>query len=63
MPVLRLAFTFAIVWFYVALTAGFVSGVAQAAVVVALAVPTWLVLSRLLFPADGTGPVGRDDEP
>jgi hypothetical protein len=57
-PILRLLITFAIVWFYHALTAPFVpSGWPRVGVVVALAIPTWLVVSRYLFPAEGGSPL------
>lgn len=52
-PVVRLALTFGIVWFYVGLTEGVATGLLQAALVVVLAVPTWIAVSRLVFPADG----------
>ncbi|MFB6127901.1 MAG: hypothetical protein ABEJ79_11490 [Halolamina sp.] len=52
-PLVRIALTFAVVWFYHALTTGLVGGTLQVVVVVALAVPTWVVLGRVLFPADG----------
>ena len=57
-PILRLLVTFAIVWFYHALTTPFVpSGWVQIAVVIALGIPTWLVVGRFLFPADGGSPL------
>lgn len=61
-PIARLLLTFAIVWFYHALTAPFVpAGWVHIAVVVALGIPTWLVVSRYLFPADGDSPLpGRE---
>lgn len=51
-PLVRIGLTFAVVWFYHALTASFLSGWSRTAVVVLLAIPTWVVLVRLLFPAD-----------
>lgn len=47
--------TFAIVWFYHSLTSAYLSGGLQIAAVVVLAIPTWLVLSRTLFPRDDDG--------
>ena len=61
-PIARLLVTFGIVWFYNALTKPFVpSGWPQVIVVIALAIPTWLLVSRYLFPADGDSPLpGRE---
>jgi hypothetical protein len=57
-PILRLLLTFAIVWFYHALTTPFVpSGWVHTAVVIALGIPTWLLVSRFLFPVDGGSPL------
>jgi len=57
-PILRLLLTFAIAWFYHALTAPFVpSGVVHIVVVVALGIPTWLLVGRYLFPVDGRSPI------
>jgi hypothetical protein len=56
-PIARLLVTFAIVWFYNALTTPFVpSGWPQTAVLIALGIPTWLLVGRFLFPADGESP-------
>ncbi|MFB6219859.1 MAG: hypothetical protein ABEH90_00345 [Halolamina sp.] len=56
-PIARLLITFAIVWFYHALTTPFVpSGWVQVAVVVVLGIPTWILVGRNLFPADGDSP-------
>ncbi|AEN05027.1 hypothetical protein [Halolamina sp.] len=56
-PIARLLVTFGIVWFYHALTTSFVpSGWPQAAVVIALGIPTWLLVGRYLFPAEGDSP-------
>lgn len=54
-PLIRLALTFAIVWFYQGLTTGFVDGIVQVLVVAALAIPTYIVVARSLFPRDGDG--------
>jgi len=54
-PLVRLALTFAIVWFYNGLTAAYLSGYVRLFAVIALSVPTWLVVGRLLFPKDGEG--------
>ncbi len=54
-PLIRIALTFAIVWFYFALTTGLVGGLLQVVVVVLLSIPTWVVLGRILFPTDGSG--------
>lgn len=54
-PLVRIALTFAIVWFYHALTTGLLAGVVQVVVVILLAVPTWVLLGRVLFPQDGPG--------
>ena len=62
-PLIRIALTFAVVWFYHALTTGVVGGPLQVVAVVALAVPTWVALGRALFPADddrGPGLPGED---
>ncbi len=57
-PIARLLVTFAIVWFYHALTTPFVpSGWPQTVVIVVLAIPTWLLVGRYLFPADGDSPL------
>lgn len=57
-PIARLLVTFAIVWFYYALTTPFVpSGWLQTVVIVVLAIPTWVLVGRLLFPADGGSPL------
>jgi len=56
-PIARLLVTFGIVWFYHALTTPFVpSGWPQVAVVIVLAIPTWVLVGRYLFPADGDSP-------
>jgi hypothetical protein len=54
-PLVRLALTFAIVWFYNGLTAAYLSGYAQLFAVIALSVPTWILVGRLLFPKEGDG--------
>lgn len=54
-PLMRLILTFAIVWFYFVLTASFVTGVIHVTVVIGLSIPTWLVVSRMLFPVKGEG--------
>jgi hypothetical protein len=54
-PLVRLGLTFAIVWFYHALLGSFLAGWPRTLAVVALAVPTWIVVSRMLFPADDDG--------
>lgn len=54
-PLVRIALTFAIVWFYQGLTSSFVSGWAQLLVVIVLAIPTWIVVTRALFPSEGDG--------
>ena len=61
-PIARLLVTFGIVWFYNALTKSFVpSGWSQVIVVITLAIPTWLLVGRYLFPADGDSPLpGRE---
>lgn len=51
-PLVRLALTFAIVWFYHALLSGFLSGWVLVVAVISLAIPTWLLVSRALFPAN-----------
>lgn len=57
-PIARLLVTFGIVWFYHGLTTPFVpSGWPQAAVVIALGIPTWVLVGRYLFPADGDSPL------
>lgn len=48
-PLLRIVITFALVWFYHALATPYVGGWPRVAVVVVLAVPTWVVVSRVLF--------------
>lgn len=59
-PIARLLITFAIVWFYHALTTPFVpSGWPQVVVVILLGIPTWLLVGRYLFPADGRSPLPR----
>ncbi|WP_458188452.1 hypothetical protein [Haladaptatus sp. NG-WS-4] len=60
-PILRLAITFALVWFYLGLTSGFVDGWVQVVLTVALAIPSWLVVSRALFPVDGPDPATNDE--
>lgn len=56
-PIARLLITFAIVWFYHALTTPFVpSGWPQTAVLIVLGIPTWILIGRYLFPADGESP-------
>ena len=69
-PLARIAITFAIVWFYQGLTTAYFDGLVQVVVVVLLAVPTWIVVGRALFPArrdDGGslfgGRSGRAEEP
>ena len=47
-PLIRLALTFAIVWFYSVLLAPLDAEIRFLAIVV-LAIPTWLVVSRSLF--------------
>jgi hypothetical protein len=62
-PIIRILVTFAIVWFYHALTTPFVpSGLVQFAVVVVLAIPTWIVVSRTLLPKDGTSMPWQDEK-
>ena len=56
-PLVRLGLTLAIVWFYNGLLAGFLSGWPRVAVVVLLAIPTWVVVARAVFPADSDGPL------
>ncbi|WP_266075766.1 hypothetical protein [Haladaptatus caseinilyticus] len=50
-PLLRLGLTFAIVWFYLGLTGTWFDGWPRVLVTIALGIPTWLVVSRALFPA------------
>lgn len=52
-PMLRIALTFAIVWFYSALLPP-LSPLVRMLVLILLAIPTWVVLSRLLFGTGGT---------
>jgi len=54
-PMIRLALTFAIVWFYSALLTPLDAWVRFLAIVV-LAIPTWLVVSRALFTDDDWSP-------
>ncbi len=54
-PMVRLALTFAIVWFYSALLTPLDAWVRFPAIVV-LAIPTWLVVSRMLFTDDDRSP-------
>ncbi|EFW91466.1 hypothetical protein ZOD2009_13901 [Haladaptatus paucihalophilus DX253] len=54
-PLIRLAITFAIVWFYSALLTPLDAGLRFIAIVV-LAIPTWLVVSRALFADDDWSP-------
>lgn len=61
-PLVRIALTFAIVWFYHALTASFLSGTIHVAVVVVLSIPTWIVVGRLLFPAEELTPASDADD-
>lgn len=49
--VIKLALTYPLVWGYQQAFAPYLDGVTRLAVVVALAVLTWVLLSRLLFPA------------
>jgi hypothetical protein len=51
-PLLCLGLTFAIVWFYLSLTGAWFDGWLHVLVTIALGVPTWLVVSRTLFPVD-----------
>ncbi|WP_458209248.1 hypothetical protein [Haladaptatus sp. NG-SE-30] len=60
-PLIRLAITFALVWFYLGLTSGFLDGWVQVLVTVTLAIPTWLVISRALFPADDSETPWNED--
>lgn len=52
-PLLRLLLTFAIVWFYDALLASSLAGWGRVVAVVVLAIPTWVVVARFVFPPDG----------
>lgn len=61
-PLIRLTLTFAIVWFYFALTASFVTGAGHVAVVIGLSIPTWLVVSRMLFQVKGEEMSVRHDD-
>ena len=54
-PLARIALTFAIVWFYQGLTSAYLDGALQVAVVILLAIPTWIVVGRAVFPADRDG--------
>ena len=56
-PLVRIALVFAIVWVYDAVTTGLVAGWQQVAVVVLLAIPTWVIVSRVVFAT------GDDDWP
>jgi len=49
--VIKLALTYPLAWGYQQASAPYLGGLAQLAVVVALAVLRWVLLSRLLFPA------------
>ncbi|ELZ65653.1 hypothetical protein C457_15977 [Haloferax prahovense DSM 18310] len=51
-PMLRIVLTFAIVWFYRGLLPP-LSPVVSTVALVVLAVPTWVVVSRLLFNPGG----------
>jgi len=51
-PLVRLGLTLAIVWFYNGLLAAYLSGWPRVAAVVVLAVPTWLVVARAVFPVE-----------
>lgn len=72
-PLARIAITFAIVWFYQGLTTGYLDGLPQVAVVVLLAIPTWIVVGRVLFLpgnadgdplfGDGSGESEKSDRP
>jgi hypothetical protein len=53
-PVARLALTFVVVWFYHGLTAPLLDDALQVLAVVVLAIPTWLLVSRVLFPLEGS---------
>lgn len=62
-PIVRIFVTFAIVWFYHALTVPFVpSGLVHFGIVVLLAIPTWVVVSRTLLPVDGTDMPWQDEK-
>ena len=56
-PLVRIALAFAIVWVYDAVTTGLVAGWQQVAIIVLLAIPTWVVVSRVVFTT------GDDDWP
>ena len=51
-PLVRLGLTLVIVWFYDALLAAYLSGWSRVVVVVLLAIPTWVVVARAVFPVD-----------
>lgn len=48
--VIKLALTYPLVWGYQQAAAPYLDGLVRLAVVVTLAVLTWIVISRLLFP-------------
>jgi hypothetical protein len=56
-PLVRLGLTLVVVWFYDALLSAYLSGWPRVAAVVLLAIPTWLVIARAVFPADDGGPL------
>ncbi|WP_435152516.1 hypothetical protein [Haladaptatus sp. DFWS20] len=56
-PLLRLGLTFAIVWFYLGLTGAWFDGWVRVLVTIVLGIPTWLVVSRALFPVDDSEPL------
>lgn len=56
-PLIRLGLTLAIVWFYDGLLAMYLSGWSRVAVVVLLAIPTWVVVARAVFPPESDGPL------
>ncbi|KAB1187487.1 hypothetical protein Hfx1149_05355 [Haloferax sp. CBA1149] len=51
-PMLRIALTFAIVWFYRGLLPP-LSPLVSTLVLIALGIPTWILLSRFLFNTGG----------